>query len=61
MHMQCVLVKNRLTRVVCVNDPEDGLQGGAVAIQSLKQALVNVLQQEKLWEPLWFFKIMFSL
>lgn len=48
MHMQCVLVKNRLTRVVCVNDPEDGLQGGAVAIQSLKQALVNVLQQEKL-------------
>lgn len=38
------------TWVVCVYDSKDGLQGGAVAIQSLKQTLVNVLQEEKCWK-----------
>lgn len=35
------------TRVVVVNDSEDGLQGGAVTIQSLEQTLVDVLQENR--------------
>lgn len=40
------------TWIVRVYNSEDGLQRGAMAIQSLKQTLVNVLQEEKCQNPL---------
>lgn len=39
-------MKKCFTWVICVYDSEDGLQRGAVTVQRLNQALVNMLQRE---------------
>lgn len=58
--MRNVYVHTRLnycTWVVCVYNPEDGLQSGAMAIQSFQQTLVNVLEEKKkteLFVVCWF-------